>query len=104
AGAVPARTALERRLAELWCAVLGRAAVGLHEDFFALGGHSLLATRLIARIRDAFGLEVPLLALFEHPTVAGLAARLASGRDPAATGAIRRLPRRSAGEPTDTAP
>ncbi|MCC7258953.1 MAG: hypothetical protein IT486_11345, partial [Gammaproteobacteria bacterium] len=74
AGAVPARTALERRLAELWCAVLGRAAVGLHEDFFALGGHSLLATRLIARIRDAFGLEVPLLALFEHPTVAGLAA------------------------------
>ncbi len=70
---VPARTELEKRLAVLWSGVLKRAPIGIHDDFFALGGHSLLATRLIARVRDAFGLEVPLVALFEGPTIAGMA-------------------------------
>jgi acyl carrier protein len=73
------RTAVEARLAALWCGVLKRATIGIHDDFFALGGHSLLATRLIARVRDAFGLEVPLLALFENPTIAGLAAVVEAG-------------------------
>jgi amino acid adenylation domain-containing protein len=73
---VPARTEIETRLAELWCGVLQRESIGIHDDFFALGGHSLLATRLIARVRDAFCLEVPLLALFENPTIGGMAEAL----------------------------
>ncbi len=69
----PPRTPAEEAMAALWREILGIAQVGRDADFFALGGHSLLATQLVARVRDAFGVEVPLRALFETPTVAGLA-------------------------------
>jgi amino acid adenylation domain-containing protein len=71
---------LEALLCELFATVLGRDRVGTHEDFFALGGHSLLATQLIARIRDALQIELPLKALFVTPTPAGIAAGLPNVR------------------------
>jgi acyl carrier protein len=70
---VAPRTPLEERVAAIWSEVLGVAPVGLHDNFFELGGHSLLATRVISRVRNAFGVELPLPALFETPTIAGLA-------------------------------
>ncbi len=66
------RNATEQKLATIMAEVLGRAEVSIEDDFFDLGGHSLLATQYVSRLREAFGVNVPLKAVFEHPTVAGL--------------------------------
>jgi natural product biosynthesis luciferase-like monooxygenase protein len=67
------RTDTERILAEIWQTVLQVGSVGIHDKFFDLGGHSLLAVQLIAQIRDAFQVKLPLRMLVDAPTVADLA-------------------------------
>ena len=73
AGAYAApRTPVEDVLVGIWTELLG-LRVGIHDNFFELGGHSLLATQMTSRVRDAFGVELPLLRLFETPAIAELA-------------------------------
>ena len=103
-GTVPSapRTPTEEVLAGIWARVLGRGAAWASEDnFFDLGGHSLLATQMVSRVREAFGVELPLRRLFETPTLAGLARAIERGAarataaaaaprpDPAATALLR---------------
>jgi amino acid adenylation domain-containing protein len=67
------RTPVEEITADIWAEVLGLDEVGPRQSFFELGGHSLLAIQVISRIRHLLGVDVPLRALFENPTVTGLA-------------------------------
>ncbi|WP_223636166.1 non-ribosomal peptide synthetase [Corallococcus sp. EGB] len=84
------RTALEAKLAAIWAEVLRVPRVGVQDDFFALGGHSLLATQVVSRVRTETGVELPLRALFEAPSVASLASRIEGGSHPRQ--AVRRPP------------
>ncbi|HEX2093128.1 MAG TPA: amino acid adenylation domain-containing protein, partial [Longimicrobiaceae bacterium] len=75
------RTATEERLAEIWEEVLGVERIGIHDSFFELGGHSLRAAQVITRVRVAFGVEMPMAAVFDAPTVAELAERVSAGEE-----------------------
>ncbi|HEV2148641.1 MAG TPA: condensation domain-containing protein, partial [Longimicrobiaceae bacterium] len=89
---------LQERMAEIWQELTGFEGIGAHDDFFSLGGHSLLATQLVARVRGEFGVDVSLNAVFDDPTVAGMARKVAALRAGARGGAeppaaIPRVPR-----------
>jgi amino acid adenylation domain-containing protein len=73
---VAARTPTEELVAGTWADILKLERVGIHDNFFELGGHSLLATQVVSRLRGVFNIELPLRALFEHPTVETLAERI----------------------------
>ncbi|WP_157376027.1 type I polyketide synthase, partial [Burkholderia ubonensis] len=71
-----AGTPTEEILRTIWKNLFGLEAIRTDDDFFELGGHSLLAVQLASKIRDAFGCEVSLQALFDSPTINGLASVL----------------------------
>lgn len=70
---VAPRTPLEERVTAIIAKLLGLERVGVNENFFLIGGHSLLGTQLIARVRDAFGVDLSLRSIFDLPTPAQLA-------------------------------
>jgi len=70
---VAPRSPLEEALTKIWSDLLRVERVGIRDNFFDLGGHSLLATQLVSHVRKEFQVEIPLRALFEAPSVEGLA-------------------------------
>ena len=69
-------TETEKRLAAIWCEVLGVAEVGRDASFFNLGGHSLLAARVIAQVRERFQIKLSVRSIFEHPVLSAFAAHV----------------------------
>ncbi|HSX62924.1 MAG TPA: amino acid adenylation domain-containing protein, partial [Tahibacter sp.] len=88
---VAPRDAQETALVDIWQDVLGLARIGIDDHFFRLGGHSLLATRVVSEIAERLQRRVPVRALFEHPTVRALSARIAEESE-AAAAPIARAP------------
>ena len=70
------RTAIEERVSAILAPLLGVEELSIFDNFFMVGGHSLLGTQLIARLREVYAIDLPLRALFEAPTVAGLSAEI----------------------------
>ncbi|MDJ0838003.1 MAG: amino acid adenylation domain-containing protein [Acidobacteriota bacterium] len=66
------RTLAESIIADIWCQVLGLPQTGVRDNFFDLGGHSLTATQVVSRLRDVFGIDLPLAVFFEKPTICEL--------------------------------
>ncbi|MDX2090372.1 MAG: amino acid adenylation domain-containing protein, partial [Kofleriaceae bacterium] len=81
---VAPRTATEELLAGIWSHVLGLERVSVHDNFFELGGHSLLVMRLVARIRQVLAVELTVRAVFEAPTLAGMAEAIGRATGPVA--------------------
>ena len=74
---VAPRNQVEQTLADIWQALLGCDAVGVHDNFFELGGHSLMAMQLTSRLRDTFHRDVATRLIFDAPTIVELARGLA---------------------------
>ncbi|WP_081011898.1 non-ribosomal peptide synthetase [Burkholderia multivorans] len=71
---VPPATGTEKAIAKIWSDVLGITLIGRGDNFFEMGGHSLMATQVVSRLRHAFGIDIPLRAMFEEKTLTDLAA------------------------------
>jgi amino acid adenylation domain-containing protein len=82
-------TETEKALAVIWTELLKVENIGINDEFFDLGGHSLLAIRAVSRIRDVFGVDIPLDVMFAKPTIAGLARALTEAKG--SSGSIPRL-------------
>ncbi|HEX6767861.1 MAG TPA: phosphopantetheine-binding protein, partial [Candidatus Binatia bacterium] len=68
---------IEQALAKIWAEILGWETVGIRDNFLTLGGDSLKMVQVIVRIFGQFGVEFPILAFFESPTIEAQAAKLA---------------------------
>ncbi|MCT2589641.1 amino acid adenylation domain-containing protein [Streptomyces sp. N2-109] len=97
---IPPSTPDQRRLADIWQSVLNVSPIGLRDNFFALGGHSVLAIAAVSQIRTELGVDLPLSAIFQNPTVEAVAESVererSGGGDQENTAELHRTLRRDA--------
>jgi len=74
------QTEREKAMAAIWAELLEKDRIGIHDNFFHSGGHSLLVAKVLARVRNQMGLDLPIRALFEHPTIAELLQQATEGK------------------------
>jgi len=96
---VAPRTPTEEALAGIWAELFRLERVGIHDNFFELGGHSLLTFQVILKIQEIFGIELQVTALFDAPTVADLAPRIAERQMDGRNGGARVMPSDIGGTP-----
>jgi acyl carrier protein len=71
------RNQVEATVADIWSQVLGLSRIGIHENFLELGGDSLFAVQVAAHVFDTYGVEMSLEQVFDRPTIAEMAERIA---------------------------
>jgi acyl carrier protein len=74
------RTEIEGTIAQAWREVLRLNEVGVEDNFFDLGGHSLLLVQVQTRLRDTLGQEVPIVEMFQYPSIRTMASHVARQR------------------------
>jgi acyl carrier protein len=84
---VAPQTELEQRIAAIWREEFLCERVGTEDNFFDLGGHSLLMVRVHQRLQEALAIELPIVKLFQYPTIRALALYL-RGDDPGRSGLV----------------
>jgi amino acid adenylation domain-containing protein len=89
----PPTTALEKKMAMMWKEVLGKAKIGIRDDFFKLGGHSLKATQLISRVFKNLEFRIKLSDVFQNPTIESLL-KVISNSSPVKYEAIEQVDKR----------
>src|SRR5205807_7466191 len=82
AGSVANRNEYEQKITQVWQQVLGIEQVGLYDNFFDLGGNSLSALQVLARLKKTFHVQLPVVALFEAPTISALVDYLLPASEP----------------------
>ncbi|HVI70856.1 MAG TPA: condensation domain-containing protein, partial [Pyrinomonadaceae bacterium] len=93
-----AQTPTEELLAAIWTQLLRVKQVSRRDNFFELGGHSLLATQVVSRVRETFGIELPLRTMFVEPTLAELARTIDDARGITHDQTTASIPKASRGE------
>jgi amino acid adenylation domain-containing protein/FkbM family methyltransferase len=94
----PATTSTEAALTAIWREVLDHDEIGADDNFFEVGGHSIVAMLVIARIREHFGVEIPVRALFEEATVRGLSRQIDIAREASSVAVLPPIEVRPRGE------
>ncbi len=70
--ATPPCSPVEEVLSGIWSQILNRNSIGMHDNFFEIGGHSLLVIQMISRIRSTLNVDIPLISVFDSPTITKL--------------------------------